>query len=409
MSRSFSFFIGLRYLGSRRRNQMASFLATISIIGLCTGVALMVAVLSIMNGFDRELREKILGLVPQASIHHRVGIENWQTLLPKIESIPQIVASAPYIQLNGLIHFKKATETITIYGIDPGLEKKISLIENYIDTNIVDKLADKETQVILGAGIAEKLSAQIGRRVLLISPHENMRRPSNLVYANVIGILDSRTELDSQIVITSLESAAKLSGSQSVSGIRLKVEDIFAARNIVNRVLKNLDPGFYGNNWTRTHGNLYQAIQMSKNMVGLLISLIIAIAAFNVVSTLVMVVIDKEGDIAILKTMGATTSDIVKIFLVLGSLIGLLGIFIGVIAGCVLALSAESILHWIEQIIDFQFLKSDVYPLTYLPAQIRASDIWQISVTALIMCFIAAVYPAWRASRVKPAVALRYE
>ncbi len=409
MNQSLSLFVGLRYLGFRRRNQMASFLSILSIIGLCLGVALMVAVLSIVNGFDKELKEKILGLVPQASIHHRLGINDWQSLLPKIESQSNVEAAAPYIQLNGLINFRKTTDTVTIYGVEPDLERRVSLIDNYLDKEVVNQLSKNKTSVILGAGVASKLGVSVGGRVLLIAPNEKMRKPSTLVYVDVVGILRSRTELDSQLVIVSLDQAAKLSGKVSISGIRVKVGNIFDAPSAVREIVQDLEVGYYSNNWTRTHGNLYQAIQMSKNMIGLLVSLIIAIAAFNIVSTLVMVVIDKEGDIAILRTMGATTRDIVRIFLVFGTSIGFLGVFLGVLLGCILAISAENILQWFEMLVDFQFLKSDVYPLTYLPAHIQMSDIGYVSVTALFMCFIASLYPAWRASRIKPAVALRYE
>lgn len=243
----------------------------------------------------------------------------------------------------------------------------------------------------------------------MLAPSGVGNRSTEFIHAKVAAILSSHTELDSQLVLMSLEQAQALTKENIVSGIRLKLANIFDAPSTARSVAYSLGVGFYSGDWTRTHGNLYQSIQMSKNLVVLLVSLIVAIAALNVVSTLVMVVIDKNADIAILRTMGASSRDVLGIFLVLGSAIGLAGILLGILLGCALAWWAQDIVQGVESILGMQFLESDVYPLTYMPSEIVVADLLQIALIAFGMCFLATLYPAWRASRVKPAEALRYE
>ena len=409
MSRGISAYVGLRYLGAKRRNQMVSFLNMISMLGLCLGVSLMVAVLSIMNGFDRELRERILGMVPQASIHHRQGIQDWEFVVQQVKRDTQVIDAAPYVQLNGLISHKKYTDTVSIYGIDPQQETKVSLLGDFLDSASISLLENESPHVIVGEGIARDLGVEQGDKILLVVPSTEGKKNAKLRYATVAAVLQTNTELDSQLVLTSLTTAQALSSQPGVSGIRLKLKDLFVAPAVVYNLVGELGFGYYGSNWTRTHGNLYQAIQMSKNMVALLVFLIIAIAAFNIVSTLVMIVIDKEGDIAILRTMGASSRDVIKIFVVLGASIGSVGTFCGIVLGVGLAHSAQWIVAFVEGLLQVQFLKSDVYPLTYMPSEVRPEDIVQVGITALGMCLLATLYPAWRASRVKPAEALRYE
>ncbi|WNO11254.1 lipoprotein-releasing ABC transporter permease subunit [Teredinibacter sp. KSP-S5-2] len=404
-------FIGLRYTNAGKKNQLVSFLSIISTLGLIVGVSLLVAVLSIMNGFDRELREKILGLVPQAAIYQHGGIDDWQFVREKVLRDEAITAAAPFVQLSGLSRYKSNTSSVLLYGIDSQLEKEVSLIEEYIDPQLLDSLDSDSPRILLGQGLANKLDVVVGEKIMLLIPNmQNTRAAPKLQYFEVVGLLQSNTELDTRLALTSLTQASALSEYPGrVSGVRLTLKDIFSAPNVVYSQMLQLGAGFYGNNWTRTHGNLYHAIHMSRNLVGLLMGLIVAIAAFNVVSTLVMVVIEKKGDIAILRTMGASSSDIVKIFLVLGSVIGFIGTALGVGFGVLLAVTAQDLMHWLELQLGIQFLKSDVYPLTYLPSEILLSDIVTVGLTAMALSFLAAIYPAWKASRVQPAEALRYE
>lgn len=405
------FFIGLRYAGARRRSQLVSFLSAISVAGLIVGVALLVAVLSIMNGFDREMRERILGLVPQAAVFERGGIQDWQGVVARLQQDPRIVAAAPFVQVDGLASFRNQTAPVLLYGVNPEAEALVSRVTDYISPQTLHRLSTEKENLLLGASLASALGLSIGDRFMVVVPDmQGSGRAPHIAYFRLLDTIKSHTELDNTLALASIADAAALSGSlHTVTGVRIKLKDLFAAPEVVYQNLLTLGPGFYGTNWTRTHGNLYQAIRMSKNMVGLLMSLIVAIAAFNIISTLVMVVVDKQGDIAILRTLGATTRTIMAIFMVQGTFIGILGTALGIIAGCVVALIAQDILHLVETLFHVQFLKSDVYPLTYLPTEIRMSDLVQVGATALCLSFLATLYPAYRASRVQPAVALRYE
>lgn len=411
MSKPFSFFIGLRYVGARRKSQSVAFLSRVSMLGLTVGVGLLILVLSVMNGFDKELRQRILGLVPQASIHHYQGVDDWQALKKTLESDEQIVAAAPFVQLNGLVSYRGKTSATMLYGFDPEAEGQVSLINENIDGDVLQRLEAGESLLLLGKGIADELGVKVGENIMVIIPntHSTAGTPE-IAYLELGGVVESKTELDASLALTSIQQAAKLAGNESVvSGVRLKLKDLFAAPGVVYRIVAELGPGYYGNNWTRTHWNLYQAIHMSKNLVGLLMSLIVAIAAFNVVSTLVLVVVDKQGDIAILRTLGASSRQIMAIFIIQGCGIGIIGTFLGLLFGCGFSLVLEPMVAVIEAIFNVQFLKSDVYPLTYLPSEIRLGDILYVAGTAIGMSVLATLYPAWKASRVQPAEALRYE
>ena len=410
MPKSLPFYIGLRYIGARRKSQMVSFLSAISITGLVVGVGLLIVVLSVMNGFDRELREKILGLMPQAVINHHDGIEDWQTLKQQLELDPEIVSASPYIQQYGLLNHRNNTMAIMLYGVDPETEYQTSLIGDYVSKESFFSLQESEPGILLGVNIAEKLQVQPQQKVMLVVPGDDGNRGASFGYFVVRGVIKSNTELDNALALTSLGHAAELTDMpERVTGMRVRLRDLFSAPSLVYKKLIELGSGYYGSSWTRNYGNLYEAIRMSKNLVGLLTFLIVAIAAFNVISTLVMVVMDKQGDIAILRTLGASTRKIIGIFIVQGSVIGIVGTALGLGFGCLLALVVEDLVKVIEFVFHMQFLKSDVYPLTYLPTEIRAADILQVTLVALVMSFVAAMYPAWKASQIQPAEALRYE
>ncbi|MFT5083994.1 MAG: lipoprotein-releasing system permease protein [Lentisphaeria bacterium] len=407
----FPFFIGLRYTVAKRSSQSVSFLSGVSITGLALGVSLLVLVLSVMNGVDRELRQRILGLVPQAAVYHHQGIDDWRSIKTQLEKDPAVVAASPFIQLNGLISYRKNTTAMVLFGFDPTAEKNVSLINDYVGPEVLARIEANDNIIVLGKGIADTLGVVVGGKLMVLVPNlASASRTPHIAYFEVAGIVESKTELDSTLALTSLMRAAQLtSRPHRVDGVRLKLENIFDAPNVVYGSTLALGPGYYGSNWTRTHWNLYQAIQMSKNLVGLLMSLLVAIAAFNVVSTLVLVVVDKQGDIAILQTLGVSTRQIMSIFIIQGIFIGVVGTLIGVLVGCLLALGLQDFVHVIETVFDVQFLKSDVYPLTYLPTEIRLSDISTVVLTALGMSVLATIYPAWKASKIQPAEALRYE
>lgn len=416
-----SAYIGLRYIASPKNSQFVSFLSGVSMLGLVVGVALLLTVLSVMNGFDRELKQKILSLVPQGAIYHRQGISDWQSLQQRLQEAPQVVAAAPFVELHGLVSYRGKALPLLVYGVDVNAEERVSQINQYLpgkgisqllNRNVLSGGTDGAKNLILGQGIADKLGISVDDNVMLVIPKQGREQSAapGVDYFHVTGILKSSTELDNSLALTELSVAAAFTRYPNyVTGMRLQLADLFEAPSVVYNLLLELGPGYYGSNWMRTHGNLYQAIQMSKSLVSLLMSLIVAIAAFNVVSALVMVVVDKQGEIAILRTLGASTGSIMRIFMVQGFAIGVTGTLLGIVIGLGLSLVVEDAVHWVEQLFHVQFLKSDVYPLSYLPADIRFNDVLTVASVAIGMSFLATLYPAWRASKVRPAEALRYE
>lgn len=403
--------VGRRYAVSRRHSQLVSFISSVSIAGLIIGVALLILVLAIMNGFDRELRERILGIMPHAAVYHRNGILEPQPLLDQFRQHPEVLSAAPFVRLQGLLSRHREVAPVELYGLDAEAASQRNMLERFLPQGALAALIENPQGVVLGAGLAHRLSVAPGDRLTLVVPRRGQANVAPAVSAlEVVGIFDSGTEIDNNFALTGLERASQLSEFPgAVSGIRLQMRDLFQAPIVSAELVRELPGAYYASDWTRTHGNLYQAIHMSKRMVGLLLFLIIAIAAFNLVSTLIMVVVDKRGDIAILRTLGASSAEIMGIFMVQGGLIGLIGTGLGVILGVLLALCVTDFVLWLERLLQIQFLQADVYPISYLPASIHWPDVIQVAVTALVICLCASLYPAWRASRVQPADALRYE
>lgn len=411
MFTKFTFLVGARYGISRKHSQLVSFISRLSTAGLIIGVALLIVVMSVMNGFDRELRERILGIMPQATIYHREGIDDYPNLIKQLKQDPRILEAAPFVQIQGLFSYQKHVAPVNLFGVDPALETKLSTMEEYLPPNTFAQLAKNPRAVIIGQGVADKLHLGVGDTITLIIPSGvDGGATSGILTLEVIATLKSNTNVDQSLALMNLAAAAQASGfAEKVSGIRLKVDDLFNAPSIVIDAVNQLPVGYFGSNWTHTHGTIYDAIHMSKNLVGLLLLLIIGIAAFNLVSTLIMVVVDKQGDIAILRTLGASSKEIIGIFMVQGGLIGLIGTSIGAILGVLFSLVVTDVISGIEKLFGFQFLHSDVYPISYLPSNLYWSDVAQVVAVSLFICFFAALYPAWRASRVQPADALRYE
>jgi lipoprotein-releasing system permease protein len=408
-----TFFIGARYGISRRHSRLVSFISTLSTVGLVIGVALLIVVLSIMNGFDRELRERILGIMPQATLYHSSGsIVDTGPLIDLAMRQPHVLGASPFVQVQGLVSWQRRAEPVNLFGIEPAMELQYSALKNYLPASVFDELSNNSQALVLGKGIADKLQVDVGQTISLVIPASGRdgQTAPRIRALDVIAILDSGTGIDQYLALMGLSAASQLTTFPGeATGIRLQLDDLFAAPEVMRLIVNELPSGYYGSNWTRTQGNLYEAIHMSKRLVELLLFLIIAIAAFNLVSTLIMVVVDKQGDIAILRTLGASTSDIIGIFMVQGGLIGLIGTSAGVVLGVGLSLVVTDLAQGIERITGIQFLHSDVYPISYLPSDLQWGDVLYIGATALTISVIASLYPAWRASRVQPAEALRYE
>ncbi len=415
--RPFTVFTGIRYTASRRNSKLVSFISLLSISGLALGVGLLILVLSVMNGFGQELQERILGVAPHASLYHYDDIENWQSLIQTAESHPKVTAASPYVQLQGMLTVGTNVLPTAAYGILPQREAQASVISQHMVQGALEELTADGQGCILGANIAKQLGITVGDTVSFIMPKSMLNEDTGtqriipkLAFLQVKGIFKTGTEVDASLILIHMNAAQMLAEIDNrVHGVKLQVDDLFRASAIGYELLRELPQGYYVRDWTRSHGNLFNAIQLSKNLVGLLLFIIIAVAAFNVVSTLIMVVNDKQGDIAILRTLGASTFNIMTIFVVQGTLIGVLGATIGALVGCGLSLVITDFVSWLEIVIDYQFLKADVYPISYLPSHLRWQDVLWVAGVALGMSFVATLYPSWRAARVQPAVALGYE
>ena len=406
MFRPASVFIGLRYFFAGQRSALlVSFISLLAIAGLVLGVALLIIVLSVMNGFDRELRDNILSVVPHVQLIHQSGIEDWQSERDNIMQMDSVTNAVPYADAEGLMSHRQNARPVQLLGLSAtampaGLA---SVLTRY------NLAIPAQGRVLISEVIADALNAKTNQRVSMIFPAENGR--STTVYSFIVeGIFATHTELDQSLVIASLPQVAEIAGIPNrAQGFRLQVNDQFNARNIGFEIINQLPFGYGFRDWFQTHGNLYQAIQLSRNMVVLLIFLIVAIAAFNVISMLMMSVMNKRKDIAVLQTLGLSRGDIVGVFLVQGSMIGVVGIALGVLLGVLGCYFVPNLVSWFEAALGAPFLDTEVYPIDYIPVDMRWTDVSMIAGVALVLNIVATIYPALRASRTVPADELRYE
>ena len=408
----FPFFVGLRYATSANRGALVAFISRVSTLGLVLGVALLICGLSVMNGFDRELRERILALVPHVSLQPYEPVGDWAGLAAAIEAHPEVVAAAPYTDLQGLLIYQGTVVPAVLHGFQPAYERRVSVLDRYMLSGAFDAPEQDANAILLSELVSEKLGLRVGDALLLMVPDVDgagqvLPRVRRVTLG---GIYRTGTEVDNLLALISLDLAGSISGRPGeVQGVRFQVSALFDAPRVADEVMQGLGIPMYSLDWTRTHGNLYQAIQLSRNMVGILLFLIIAVAVFNVVSTLFLIVKDKEGDIAILRTIGASPGGILRVFVVQGTLIGLAGCIAGAILGIILSLGITDLVSALEALLGIQFLKSDVYPVSYLPSDLHAGDVLRVCGVALAMSLMATLYPSWRAARMQPADVLRYD
>jgi lipoprotein-releasing system permease protein len=404
-------FIGLRYTRARRRNHFISFISLTSIIGLMLGVAVLISVLSVMNGFDRELKNRILGMVPQATLNAYQPFRNWERVAEFARREPGVEAAAPFNQLQGMLAAGGLVSGAMVTGIDPEAEKAVSIVHRHLEEGSIDALREGEFGIVLGSGLAANLGVRTGDKVTLVLPEASLS-PAGVIPRfkrfTVAGVFKVGADIDGMLAYVNLHDAGRLLRIEDrVQGVRIKFHDLFEAPRISYGLAAQHPELLYASDWTQTHGNLFSAIKMEKAMMAVLLLFIVAVAAFNIVSSLVMVVSDKKADIAILRTLGASPATIMKIFMVQGTVVGVVGTLAGVGLGVLLSLTIGDIASGVEQLFNVSLF--DAYFVNYLPSHLKLSDVLWVSAVAFGLSFVATIYPARRAARVQPAEALRYE
>ncbi len=415
MFRPLPLFLALRYTRAKKRTHFISFIALTSILGITLGVTALITVLSVMNGFQSELRQRILGMTSHATVTGYDGrLQNWQQLSERLSGQPHIVGSAPFVEGQVMLTFGRRVSGSMLRGILPERESQVSAVVNKISHGQLEVLRPGSYGIVLGAELARYLGAWIGDKVTVITPQVTTTPAGilpRLKRFTVVGIFEvGMYEYDRNMALVHIRDASRLMRLEgAVSGLRLKLDDLFLAPQVAQALSGVLGPGFFVTDWTRLHSNFFRAVQMEKRVMFIILLLIVAVAAFNIVSTLVMVVTDKRADIAILRTQGMTPGAVMVVFVLLGSIIGLVGTLAGMLGGITLALNVESIVPAIERLFGIHFLSADVYYISELPSELHWDDVWRICGLAFVLTLVATLYPAWQASQVKPAEELRYE
>jgi lipoprotein-releasing system permease protein len=406
-------FLGLRYLRASPKRGFVSLIAGIAIFGLALGVAVLIVVLSVMNGFEEELRTRILSLTAHATISGLEGrIANWRPQAEELAHFPGVVAAAPYIEEQGMMARDGKSAGVLMRGVLPDAERRVADLSRHLTAGRLSDLFPGKYRVILGKDLAETLGARVGDRVVLmvaqgdVTPVGVLPRMRAFEVAGILSV--GMYEYDRRIALVAMQDAAKLLRmGDDITGIRLSVADLYAAPRIVRAAAVALGGGYEVDDWTNQHVNFFRSIEITKRMLFVILSLVVAVAAFNIVSTMVMVVKDKRRDIAILRTFGSSPRSILSVFVVQGSLIGLLGIAAGVILGVLIADNLQQLVHGLERVVGFKFLDARVYFMSDLPAHVQLADLMRICGIAFVLACISTLYPAWRAARLLPAESLR--
>jgi lipoprotein-releasing system permease protein len=411
----YEYFIGLRYTRARRQNLFVSLSSAISAIGIFLGVAALIVVLSVMNGFQKEIRARILGVAAHVQI---TGPDNslagWQAVAAKARADPRIVAAAPYVNGQAMLALDGNVRGALVRGIDPRLESEVADVARHMVAGELDRLQPGEFGIVLGAELARALRAVPGDRVTVIAP-QGLVTPAGVMprlkQFRVLGMFRvDHFEYDNGLALVNLADAQRLYQlGDRVSGVRLKLADLFESRAVARDLYRLLGGDVMISDWTRSHANFFRAVEIEKRMMFIILTLIVTVAAFNVISTLVMVVTEKQSDIAILRTLGAAPRRVIKLFVVQGAVIGVLGTLLGVAGGVALALNIDVVVPFLERLLSVQFLSRDVYYISELPSDLQLDDVLLVAAVSLVLSLAATLYPSWRASRVRPAEALRYE
>ena len=413
--RPYELFIGLRYTRAKRRNNFISFISLISMLGIALGVGALIIVLSVMNGFQKEIRARMLGITPHLQVTSNNGsVLAWQAVLQTVASHPAVLGAAPYVSGQGMLSLDESVQGVMVQGIDPEAENRLTQLSTKIKEGSLDQLRAGEFGVVLGSDLARILGARLGDSILLLTPQGQITPAGmlpRLKQFRLVGIFEiGMAPYDNSLALIHINDAQKLYRmGDAVTGISARVLDVDQAPRIAIELEPQLPSDTYASDWTRQNMNYFRAVQMEKKMMFIILSLIVAVAAFNIVSTLVMAVTDKQADIAILRTLGASPLSIMKIFMVQGIVIGFIGILLGVLGGIVISLNISTIVPFIEQMLGVQFLSKDIYFISELPSDLHNSDVLVVSIFSFVISLLATLYPSWHAAQIQPAEALRYE
>ncbi|MRH77275.1 lipoprotein-releasing ABC transporter permease subunit [Spiribacter sp. C176] len=415
MIRPLPLFIGLRYTRARRRDGFVSFISASSMLGIAIGVMALITVLSVMNGFEKELRERILGMVSHATVNAYDGeLNDWSGLVDTLQARPEVLGAAPFISGEAMLTRGGEVTGVLLRGVDPALEGRVSEITEQLIAGNINELRSGTYQIVIGSRLAQRLGVGVGDPLNVVTPEARVTAAGilpRLRRFEVAGIFEvDMAQYDSSVALIHLDDAQRLLRLRDgITGVRLEFADLMEAPRLVRDIALSLPGQYLVSDWTMQHQNFFRAVAMEKTVMFIILLLIVGVAAFNIVSTLVMAVQDKQSDIAILRTLGATPRTIMAIFIIQGSVLGVVGTLIGTAGGVALALNVETIVPAIEQLFNADFISGDVYYINDLPSDLRLHDVWRITLAAFGLSLLATLYPAWRASRIAPAEALRHE